>query len=177
MSILPALLESAKSSAIHLEIRDEYALDDPRWTAWRSGDRFDPGEWRTPWFNTMSAATARGVQARRARIVSEPVSEYVQYEYEITADNNLAAGEDVRWLPRHRAVGLLIPAVDFWVFDGSTTVVLHFAGDSTLRDRERIDDPDLGELYTVAFEEIWQRATPHERYEVSDLRKRGLHSL
>lgn len=166
MSILLALLESAASSAIHLEIRDEYALDDHRFVAWRSGERFDAAEWRTPWFHTMSAATARGVKARRARIVSEPVSEYVRYEYEITEANNVAAGEEVRWLPRPKAIGLLVPAVDLWVFDGSTTVALHFAGDSTLQGRERIDDPDLAKLYTASFEGIWQRATPHEQYAI-----------
>jgi hypothetical protein len=166
VSILPALLESAVVSAIHLEVRDEYVLDDPRWVAWRRGDRFDPVEWRTPWFHTMSAATARGVKARRARIVYEPVSEYVRYEYDITADNNLAAGEDVRWLPRRDAVGLLVPAIDFWIFDGSITILNHFAGDGRYLGEERVDDPELTKVYAAAFEEVWQRATPHEHYAI-----------
>jgi uncharacterized protein DUF6879 len=166
VSLIPALLESATSSAIHLETRDEYMLDDPDWIAWRDGERFDPAQRWASWHNLVKAATSRGVRVRRARIVHEPVTDYVRYEYDVTAAHNIAAGEEVRWLARHNAVGLLIPAVDFWVFDGSTTALTYFAGDSTVRGRDRTGDPDLAKLYTAAFEEVWQRAVPHERYVV-----------
>src|SRR5690606_9043213 len=119
--------DSATTSAIHLETRDEYLPDDPDWIAWRGGERFDPAERWASWFNLVLAATSRGVNVRRARIIYEPVSAYVRFEHEVTAAHNIAAGEHVRWLPRRSAVNLLIPAVDFWIFDGSITVLNHFA--------------------------------------------------
>src|SRR5262249_62105649 len=88
-------------------------LDDPDWNAWRDGERFDPTLRWASWFNLVRSATMRGVSVRRARIVYEPVSTYVRYEYDVTADHNLAAGEQVRWLARQNAIGLLIPAGAF----------------------------------------------------------------
>lgn len=62
----------------------------------------------------MRATAARGVKLRRARIVSEPVSEYIRFEHDGTPQN-IAAGEDVRWLPRARASALSLPGNDCWV--------------------------------------------------------------
>jgi phytoene dehydrogenase-like protein len=47
-----------------------------------------------------------------ARIVSEPVTDYIKYEYDVTAAYNLASGEQVRWLPRQQTAGLLVPPSD-----------------------------------------------------------------
>lgn len=60
----------------------------------------------------VAETTRRGVQMRRARIVSEPITPYIRYEYDGTF-SNIAAGEDVRWLPRPRTADLLLPGVDF----------------------------------------------------------------
>ena len=99
------LLRSTERSAVHLEMRDGYTPDDPDWLDWQAGNRFDPAEreeWRG-WFDLVAATVARGVIVRRARIVSEPVSAYIRFEYDVTAGHNLAAGEQVRWLARRRA--------------------------------------------------------------------------
>jgi hypothetical protein len=164
VSILPGLFEHAVSSAVHLELRDVYQPDDPDWIDWREGRHFEPAERWPEWFGLVSDATARGVQVRRARIVSEPVTDYVRYEYDVTAGLNLASGEDVRWLARVRALGLLVPAVDFWIFDSAVIVPNYFDGYGTLTSQEHLDDPELASRYAAAFEEIWQRATPHEEY-------------
>lgn len=46
----------------------------------------------------VDETSGRGVVMRRLRVVSEPVRDYVRYEYDGTF-TNVAAGEDVRWLP------------------------------------------------------------------------------
>jgi hypothetical protein len=164
VAILPVLFKDTARSAIHLEMRDGYEPDDPDWLEWRAGQHFDPAERWPEWFGTVRDATARGVAVRRARIVSEPVTDYVRYEYDVTAGFNLASGEDVRWLARHRAVGLLVPAVDFWIFDESVVVVNHFDGHGGNLHHEQLDDAGLAVRYATAFEEIWERATPHAEY-------------
>ena len=159
-------LESTERSAIHLEMRDSYTPDDPDWLEWQSGNRFDPTtreSWRT-WFPLMKAATSRGVVVRRARIVSEPVSDYVRFEYDLTAANNIDAGEQVRWLPRRQATGLLVSAVDFWVFDERLVVWNYFAGDGSWVTRERCDDASIAKLCVSSFDAVWERAIPHEQY-------------
>ena len=76
---------------------------------------------------------------RRARIVSEPVSEYIRFEYDITF-TNVEAGEDVRWLPRRRASDLLLPGNDFWVFDDRLVLWNHFTGEGEVPPEGRETD-------------------------------------
>lgn len=156
------LLEKAERSAVHLEMRDGYMRSDPKFIAWQSGHHPDPTDreqWWRPWHDVVASAVERGVVVRRARIVSEPVSEYIRFEYDITYQN-IAAGEQVRWLPRRRATDLALPGNDFWLFDDRLVRVNHFSGDGVLLGQEIIDDPAVAKLCTTAFEAVWDRAIP-----------------
>ncbi|SDU15366.1 DUF6879 family protein [Jiangella alkaliphila] len=160
------LLAQAQRSAVHLEMRDSYMLDDPTFVAWQRGETMDPVEQWRPWVELVQAALARGVAIRRARIISEPVSAYVRWEYETTT-MNVEAGEQVRWLPRRRATDIPLPGNDFWLFDDSPVLVNHFDGNGQKPDLgyELIDDdPTLAKLCASAFEAVWERAIPHEEY-------------
>jgi hypothetical protein len=161
------MLCSAKRAAVHLEMRDAYTPDDPDWLDWQAGNRFDPAEreeWRG-WFDLIAATVARGVIVRRARIVSEPVSRYIQFEFAVTAAHNVAAGEQVRWLPRRQAPDLVVPVSDFWLFDERFVVWNHFAGDGSWVAEELCDDPAVANVCASSFEAAWDRATPHEEYQ------------
>jgi hypothetical protein len=161
-------LASAHRSAVHLEMRDSYMLDDPAFLAWRQGHRDDPDDrasWWRPWLDVVVDATGRGAVMRRARIVSEPISDYIRFEHDGTF-TNLAAGEDVRWLPRRQTRDLAIPGVDFWVFDNQLAIFNHFTGDGQPADStmEPCDDPAVVAVCASAFEAVWQRAIPHAEY-------------
>ncbi len=54
------------------------------------------------------------MRIRRVRVVSEPLPEYPRWQHACT-DINIKAGEDIRWLPRTKAAGLLLPGADCWV--------------------------------------------------------------
>lgn len=113
----------------------------------------------------VAEATRRGVVMRRARIISEPISDYIRYEYDGTF-TNIAAGEQVRWLPRRRTGELLLPGVDFWVFDDELVIFNHFTGDGQLAEHgmELSRKSDVVERCAAAFEAVWERAIPHEQY-------------
>lgn len=166
MAEFEGLFRGAKSSAWHLELRDGYA-EDGDFRDWQSGIRFDPvARWRS-WFDLVIETTARGVEVRRARVVSEPLSAYVRFEHDVTSAHNVAAGEQVRWLPRRRASRLLLPGSDLWLFDRETVLFNHFAGDgdpSPEGMEEVVRDPELAEVCAKAFEAVWELATPHEDY-------------
>lgn len=165
-STVDDLLRMCRRSALHLEMRDGYMLDDPMLHAWRSGHRDDPEDrasWWSPWHELMAEAVGRGVSVRRARIVSEPISEYIRYEYDVTFAN-VAVGEDVRWLPRRQATSLALPGNDFWLFDEETLLVNHFSGEGDWLDVEQVSDPDVVKLCLSAFEAVWERAVPHAEY-------------
>ncbi|MGA5128841.1 DUF6879 family protein [Streptomyces olivoreticuli] len=147
-------------------MRDGYMRDDPMFVAWQDGHRDDQGDresWWRPWLTLIEETTTRGVEVRRARVVSEPVSDYVQFEYDVTF-SNVAAGEQVRWLPRHRATDLALPGNDFWLLDGTTVMVNHFGGDGQFTGEEVTTEPVLIKLCASAFEAVWERAVPHEEY-------------
>jgi hypothetical protein len=160
-----SLFRAAEHSALHMELRDSYTPDDPDWLEWRAGHRFDPAERWWSWQGLVRQTVDRGVSVRRVRIVSEPVTDYIRFEYDVTAAHNLAAGEEVRWLPRQAAAGVLVPCSDFWVFDGQVVLWNHFAGDGSWVGEEWPDDPALAKLCVLSFEAAWERAIPHTEYE------------
>ncbi|AZQ71893.1 hypothetical protein EKH77_12345 [Streptomyces luteoverticillatus] len=161
------LLASTERTAVHLELRDVYG-DNPRFAAWRDGHRTDWDD-RASWWHSfheqIAQAVRRGVAIRRARVVSEPVSEYIRWEHYATR-SNVEAGEAVRWLPRRRASDLLLPPNDYWVFDDRLVRVHHFAGDGSHVVDELSSDPELAKQFSSAFESVWERGTPHDEYAV-----------
>ncbi|MGW6744195.1 DUF6879 family protein [Streptomyces sp. NPDC055025] len=161
------LIAGAERSAVHLEMRDGY-FTNPRFEAWQQGHRVDWSDrasWWRPFHQQIADAVARGVSVRRARVVSEPVTEYIRWEHHVT-NANVAAGEQVRWLPRRFATDLLLPANDFWIFDDQLMRVHHFSGDGDWLDKEVREDPQVVEACSTAFEKIWERAIPHDEYEI-----------
>ncbi|WP_034266577.1 DUF6879 family protein [Actinospica robiniae] len=163
------LFRACQHSASHLEMRDQYAVqeelaDIEKWRAGQWGPEQD-AESKAGWLELMRATAARGVRLRRARIVSEPVTEYIRFEHEGTPQN-IAAGEDVRWLPRTRASGLALPGNDCWVFDGTTVLFNHFTGDGGWIGNELTTDPSIAALCTEAFEAVWKLAIPHAAYQL-----------
>ncbi|WP_037908148.1 DUF6879 family protein [Actinacidiphila yeochonensis] len=166
------LLESAQTSAVHLEMRDQYAVGDEatdfeRWRATGHRDVDPVSDYWAPWVGLITRTRARGVSVRRARIVSEPTTDYIRYEHAGTGIN-VAAGEQVRWLPRHQAATLLVPAADLWIFDNEKVVFNHFTGDGNWADpdMELVTDPPVVQQCVTAFEAVWDRATPHDEYKI-----------
>jgi hypothetical protein len=170
LSTLPEfteLLAAAKVSAVHLELRDTY-YSNPRFEAWQQGDRVDwedRASWWQPFHQAIADAVARGVVIRRARVVSEPVTEYIRWEHYQTRAN-IEAGEQVRWLPRAQATKLLLPGTDCWVFDGALVRAHHFSGDGDWIANELLDDPATVARYASAFEAVWDSAIPHDQYRI-----------
>jgi hypothetical protein len=85
LSSFADLLRSAEHSAVQLEMSDVYDMGNEveGLSAWRQGYRLDPadsGSWWRPWLDLVQEVTSAGVAIRRARVVSEPVSEYIRYE-------------------------------------------------------------------------------------------------
>lgn len=166
------MLREARYSAVHLEMRDTYNVDYEKgpiaeWRAGRGSDpEADPATWWEDWLDLVQEAVGRGVVMRRARIVSEPVSEYTRFLHHGTF-TNVAAGELVRWLPRRQASDIALPGNDFWVFDDRIVRWNHFTGDGASAGPEVWDDnPAAAKLCVDAFEAVWSRATPHSEYKL-----------
>lgn len=164
------LIRSVEHSALHLEMRDVYTVDNEEqpFTDWKNGHRLDPDDrasWWRPWLDLVQEVTAKGVAVRRARIVSEPLSEYSRYLHSFTFTNT-AAGEEIRWLPRRNASDLALPGNDFWLFDGRLVQFNVFDGEGRWVHTDETDLPAVAQLCASAFEAVWERATPHEKFTI-----------
>ncbi|MFE9415708.1 DUF6879 family protein [Streptomyces griseofuscus] len=164
------LMARCTRSAVHLEMRDHYGVahEAADFRAWLETGQLDDDpaspDW-APWVDLVSQALARGVSVRRARIVSEPVSDYIWYEHASTMVN-VQAGEEVRWLPRRRASDIALPGNDFWLFDDRMIRWGYFSGNGAMVGHEISDDPSAAKLCAEAFEVVWSRAVPHAQYEI-----------
>ncbi|GGP00976.1 DUF6879 family protein [Wenjunlia tyrosinilytica] len=164
------LLRSAQRTAVHLEMRDLYSVGDETaaFEAFRRSGTVDldpdSASWQG-WTPIVREAVGRGVVMRRARIVSEPVTEYIRWEHALTAVN-IAVGESVRWLPRRRASDIALPGNDLWLIDDERVLFHWFTGDGDWAGHAFNDEPAVVKMVNDAFEEVWARGIPHETFKV-----------
>ncbi|GAA3594926.1 DUF6879 family protein [Kribbella ginsengisoli] len=161
------LLAKCTRTALKLELRDQYMIDDPAYQAWRAGDLDRAVEEYAGWTEVARSAIERGIQMKRVRIVSEPFSEYIAFEYAVTSRVNIAAGEQIRWVGRPRVSDLALPGNDVWIFDDSVLQFYLFAGDGRFMGSDVSTDPEVVKLCASAFEAAWERGADHDQYPAS----------
>ncbi|MEU0550448.1 DUF6879 family protein [Micromonospora sp. NPDC005979] len=159
------LLVSFERDAIHLETRDAYgtAVELPYMAKWAAGEPDDLA-WLDGWCESLREHVKAGRSVRRARIVSEPLSDYQRWSYSI-AEPMVDAGEDIRWVPRRLVSSLGLPGNDYYLFDDRLAVFLIYAGNGLAVDRVASTDPADLQLCRSAFEAVWQLAIPHRDYQ------------
>ena len=148
-------------SFVHLETRDAYGTEAelPHMAKWRRGES-DGFAWLGWWLEMLRSHRAAGRTCRRARVVSEPLSDYQRWTTS-HVHMFIEAGEDIRYVPRRQLTQVLLPGSgDFYVFDEETVLFLHYAGDGTNASFEVTDDPRTVRACADAFEDVWKLAPP-----------------
>ena len=109
-------------------MRDAYgtAVELPHLAKWAAGEP-DDLEWLQGWCSSLRGHVAADRTVRRARIVSEPLSEYQRWSHSI-AQPMVDAGEDIRWVSRRLVSSIPLPGNDFYLLDDGLVVFLHYAG-------------------------------------------------
>lgn len=158
---------SYRREALRLEMRDIYTTETERekLAKWRREEKIDPAElheWLRSWRETQRANMAAGKTMRRVRVVSEPVTDYIRFEYSMSHPL-VEYGEDIRWLPREQASSLLLPGNDFWLFDDLVTFSL-YSGDGRPIGYQATDNPEVVRRCRESFEEAFKIAIPHRDY-------------
>ncbi len=158
------LLTSFEREALHLEMRDAYgtAVELPHMAKWAAGEP-DDLQWLAGWCDLLREHVAAGRSVRRARVVSEPLSDYQRWSYGI-AHPMVEAGEDIRWVPRRLVSSIALPGNDFYLFDGRLAVFLLYAGNGLAVDRITSTEPADIQLCRSAFEATWNLSIPHSEY-------------
>jgi hypothetical protein len=158
------LITTFQREAVHLETRDTYgtAVRLPHKASWGGGTAADL-DWLRSWCDTVHTAVQAGKSIRRARVVSEPLSDYQRMSFTL-ARPMITAGEEIRWAPRRLVSSIAFPGNDFYLFDDRLTVFLIYAGNGQATERLVSSDPADIELCRVAFETTWHQAIPHSEY-------------
>lgn len=159
------LVKSIKRSAVHLESRDAYGTvtELPHMAKWAAGEP-DDLQWLEGWCDTVREHVAAGRTVKRARVVSEPLSDYQRWSHSI-AHPMVAAGEDIRWVPRRLVSSIGIPGNDYYLLDDELVIFLHYAGSGSSTAMTTSTDPADVELCRTAFEKVWDLAIPHGEYQ------------
>jgi hypothetical protein len=151
--------------SLHLETRDAYGttVELPHLAKWAAGEP-DDLKWLHGWCSTLREHVKAGKSVRRARIVSEPLSDYQRWSYSI-AHPMVDAGEDIRWVPRRLVSSIALPGNDFYLFDDRLIVFLIYAGNGLGTDKVTSTDPADIQLCRSAFEAVWKLSIPHRDYQ------------
>ncbi|WP_433063170.1 DUF6879 family protein [Dactylosporangium sp. CS-033363] len=158
---LNALCRGITTSFVHLETRDAYGteVELPHMAKWRRGEADDLG-WLGWWLDMLREHRAAGRTCRRARVVSEPVSDYQQWTLS-HVERFVEAGEDIRYVPRRHLVNVALPGSgDFYVFDDRLVLFLHYAGRGTNTGFEVSEDPAVVRSCRDAFAAVWAYGIP-----------------
>jgi hypothetical protein len=159
------LLRTFTAESIHLETRDAYGteVELPHMASWAAGEPDDLA-WLTDWCHTLRSHGRAGRSVRRARVVSEPLSDYQHWSRSV-ARPMVDAGEDIRWVPRRLVSSVAFPGNDFYLFDDRLVVFLHYSGNGLATDRVISTDPHDLRLCRSAFEAAWKHAIRHDDYQ------------
>ena len=167
-------MRDIETSFVHLETRDAYGteVEQPHLAKWRRGEP-DDYAWLAWWLDMLRGHRAAGRTCRRARIVSEPLSEYQQWVNSFVG-LFVDAGEDIGLVARPRLTDVLLPGSgDFYVFDDSLVLFLHYAGYGTNTAFEVTGEPGTVRMCREAFESVWRLAVPFREYRPDELRRAG----
>ncbi|GAB2723754.1 DUF6879 family protein [Nocardia thraciensis] len=162
------LFLAAHHSARHLEVRDNYAVSEEAdaFRAWRADGRVVETEADREWTSLVRTLAARGVTVTRLRIVSIPPSEYIRWLV-ATSTHNIAAGEEIRWLPRDRAEGP-VPLDDWWLFDRNTAGFTTFDDNDAYTGLAVSADPAVAKVCVEAWDRLWPQGIDHARFANSE---------
>ncbi|WP_067476697.1 DUF6879 family protein [Nocardia amamiensis] len=163
------LLSMAQRRAFHLEVQDDHTVSNENepMRRWRAGlppldpDNYPP-DWKR-WEDITDAATARGVALQRVRVVTEPLTEYIQFLHAVT-DRNQAHGEDIRWLPRHNVDPAEVTVDEWWLLDDDALAWTLFDDSGDFRGFAITRDPVEVARAVGVRDQLWAKAIRHSDY-------------
>jgi hypothetical protein len=118
--------------------------------------------WFAGWLARVRTWTAAGQRMGRVRALTDPLTDYLQFELSITPPA-IEAGEDIRFLPAGRADELELPDHDFWLFDDERVAVMTF-GEHGVSGAELVTEPGK-----VAAYRAWRDTAVAAAVPLSDL--------
>lgn len=157
---------SVSRRAFHLEVQDAYSTPDEAgpFALFLAG-RPDDLEWHRPWLDLVRDVTASGVAVDRIRAISVPHGDYTRWGLSL-APHNIAAGEDIRWLPRRLVEDSQLPADDFWLLDDHRVMFTVFEPGGRFADGAFTSDATIAAYCRSVRDDLWPIAISHHEYAI-----------
>jgi hypothetical protein len=127
-----------ESEAWRLETLPQYLVpqEAAEIEAFRAGKRIDPHAYTSSYTEDLKRLRKEGKRKGRVHILTQPLSEYLSFEFSRYYAPHTLAGEDIRILDVTGRENPLQGVQDFWIFDRSTVVLMHYEEDGTQISRE-----------------------------------------
>lgn len=164
-----AIFRTSRRSAFRLETRDRYDVPSEhervrRFLAGAPDDDYLLAA--HDWGAMTRAAAAEGRPFRRVRVVTVPLGDYSRYAL-WSAQGNLAAGEEIRYLDRGQADALGLPVRpphDAWLLDDERVAVLRFDDEDRLLGAELLTDPAAVEQHRAWRDIAWKASASRDEF-------------
>ena len=137
-----ATLHGFTGSAWRLETLPVYkvAQEVDEISAFLAGERITEN-YKSEWTEKLTEHRRNGRTVGRVHVVTRPLSDYLRFEF-MYYRPHVKAGEDIRILDVTDRANPLAGVQDFWLFDNSKVVLMHYKPDGTQTSRETYDgDP------------------------------------
>ncbi|SOE30203.1 DUF6879 family protein [Streptomyces sp. OK228] len=133
-----AMFRGIESEAWRLETLPQYLVpqESGEIEAFRAGERIDPHTYSSPYTEDLKRLRGEGKRKGRVHILTQPLSEYLRFEFSRYYAPHALAGEDIRILDVTGRESPLHGIQDFWLFDRSTVVLMNYEADGTQVSRE-----------------------------------------
>ncbi|MEU1053054.1 DUF6879 family protein [Streptomyces sp. NPDC005876] len=133
-----ATLHDFRQEAWRLETLPQYLVpqEAEEFDAFRAGQRIDPLACSSPYLEDLDRLRREGKRKGRVHVVTRPLSEYLRFEFSRYYAPHARAGEDIRILDVTDRENPLPEVQDFWMFDRSKVVLMHYAEDGRQVGRE-----------------------------------------
>ncbi|MFD3481881.1 DUF6879 family protein [Streptomyces sp. NPDC058665] len=158
------LFRTFKHTAFRLEVRDRYdsSVENAALAKFLAGEE-DDLPWLQDWLAVIREATLLGRRFARVRVVSTPLTDYSRFGVWCAQFTN-GAGEDIRYLERERAGALGLPSHDYWLFDSSVLVRMHFNDGDEFLGGELVDDPATVVQHNYWRDRAWHYAVRRDDF-------------
>lgn len=126
-----------KRDAWRLETLPQYLVpqEAEEFAAFRDGRPTTPYT-ASSYMERVSRQRSEGKRNGRVHIVTQPLSDYLRFEFARYYDKHVRAGDDIRILDVTSRPNPLEGARDFWIFDRTEVVLMNYEADGTQINRE-----------------------------------------
>lgn len=134
-------------TAFRLETRQKYTLsyEQESFEQFLAGQSPPPTEidWWRPWLEHIAELTRQGKRVARVRVLAEPPTDYQRWGL-WGGRWNTEAGEWIQYLPQSNAQQIELPVdSDWWLFDSTRLVIMHFDAPGNPTGNELITEPNI----------------------------------